>query len=167
MFKATFPANKLQEAVIFCQEEILNYIHDNLSIQSPEALNNSKMLSPEDCEAKFERVIISSLHGYSFYLEKIPIDIIEKENALNENIITNGKFWKLSKHKIALIRAAFFGVLVILIQKAPFLLKNQQNLLVSTVISNVDDSEPTVLPRVWEALLLVAINIDVSIFYLF
>lgn len=123
---------------------------------------NSKTLTPEEAEAKYERIVISSLQGYTLYLEKVNLDGIEKAKELNEKLITDAKFWKFAKHKTAQIRAAWFGLLTALCMKAPFLLENNPSRVVPAVLSNLDETEPTVLPRVWEAVLLTITTIKVS-----
>lgn len=156
-----FPSNKLQEAIIYCQEEILNYIYDNLIVQTVQSLNNSLKGSSEDAEAKYERIVISSLHGYSLYLSKVSSENIEKAEDVNKKIVSSAKFWKFSKSKVVPIRTAFFGTLKMLCQKAPFLLKAETEHVVNAVFLNLDEMEPTVLPNIWEAVLLCVTTFEV------
>lgn len=39
-FEEAFPSSKLNKAILFCQEEILSYIYDNLIIHTPQSLSN-------------------------------------------------------------------------------------------------------------------------------
>jgi len=39
---AAFSPQKMTEAVAFCQEEILNYFYENLTVHTPKSLSNSK-----------------------------------------------------------------------------------------------------------------------------
>lgn len=149
--------------MIFCEKEILLYICDNLTNQSAETITNSKTVSTEEAEAKYERVLLASLQGYSLYLAKVPTEHIKKSEELNMQIISHHNFWKLSKHKTMAVQAAFFGVISAVGQKAPFLFETQKPLVVTTVFSNLDKSDPTVLPKIWECLLLITANIEVSI----
>ncbi|KAJ8927797.1 hypothetical protein NQ314_019676 [Rhamnusium bicolor] len=159
-----FPTNKFQEAVVYCQEEILLYINDNLLVQTAQTLSNTKHVSVEDAEAKYERVLISCLQGYCLYLEYVPTDQIKNVAALNNDIVSNSKFWKLAKHKVALIRAAWFKVLAIICQKAMFLLDGKGAQVVSTVFNSLEEYDPTVLPYVWEAALLTMSTVQVQYF---
>lgn len=161
MLQDAFPINKFQEAVVYCQEEILLYIHDNLLVQTAQTLSNSKYVSVEDAEAKYERVLISCLQGYCLYLEKVSADQTQNMVTQNNEIISNGKFWKLAKHKVAPVRAAWFKALTVLCQKAVFFLEGKGAQVVSTVFNNLEENEPTVLPYVWEAALLTMANIKV------
>lgn len=151
--------------MVYCQEEILAYINDNLLVQTAQTLSNTKQVSAEDAEAKYERVLISCLQGYCLYLEKVPSDQIQNVATQNNEIISNGKFWKLAKHKVAPVRAAWFKALTVLCQKAAFLLEGKGAQVVGTVFNNLEENEPTVLPYVWEAALLTMANIKVIIFF--
>ncbi|KAI4457630.1 zinc finger protein [Holotrichia oblita] len=139
-FEDAFPPNKIQEAIIYCQEEILNYIYDNLVVQTVQSLNNTLKGTTEDAEAKYERVVISSLHGYSLYINKVSSENIEKAEDINRKIVSSGKFWKFSKSKVVPIRTAFFGTLKTICQKAPFLLKSETEHIVSAIFQNLDET---------------------------
>ncbi|XP_017770844.1 PREDICTED: E3 ubiquitin-protein ligase listerin [Nicrophorus vespilloides] len=159
-FSDAFPANKLQEAIIFCQEEILNYICDNLIIHTAQTLSNPKTNSLEDSKARYERVIISSLQGYALYLSKVPKKSIETVMELHQKIIMSAKFWKFGRNDVSSIRASWYMVLTAMFQMAPFLLENKAAQVTKAVFSNMDESDPAVLPNVWEAALLTITTIE-------
>ncbi|CAH1975528.1 unnamed protein product [Acanthoscelides obtectus] len=106
-FKDTFSDSKFQEAVVFCQEDILSYISDNLLVQTPQTLSNPKHCTPEEMDAKYERVLISCLQGYRLFLEKVPVDSIKNTAELNSNIISNGKDYLSST--VNMIRDWYFN----------------------------------------------------------
>ncbi|EEZ97459.2 E3 ubiquitin-protein ligase listerin isoform X2 [Tribolium castaneum] len=151
-FNAAFPQNKVQDCVVFCQKEILTYIYDNLTSKIE---SNPKHGTNEDAEAKFERIIISSLQGYCLYLNTLTQEQIEKSEDLNKQIISNSRFLKLATHKTAQIRATWFKAVAILYQKAPFLLEEEHKNFVPVVFNNLDESEPPVVGSVWDAALLI------------
>ncbi|KAJ8985103.1 hypothetical protein NQ317_019789 [Molorchus minor] len=155
-FKDAFPKNKFQEAIVHCQEEILSYINDKLLVQTAQTLSNTKQVSAEDAEAKYERSFDILPPRLLFVLGK---NNIQNVASLNNDIVSNSKFWKLAKHKVPPVRAAWFKVLTIICQKAVFLLDGKSPQVVSAVIGNLEENEPTVLPYVWEALLLMTSNI--------
>lgn len=111
--------------------------------------------------AKHERILISSLHGYSLYLTKIPKEKIEESEELNRKIINNNKFWKYSKHNLATIRAAWFNVLTALFEKAPFLLEKEEGHVISYTLGSIDESDPVVSLLVWQNVLLAVTSIKV------
>ncbi|RZC42281.1 E3 ubiquitin-protein ligase listerin [Asbolus verrucosus] len=151
-FNAAFPPNKIQDCVMFCQKEILTYIHDNLTSKID---SNLKHGSNDDAEVKYERIIISSLQGYCLYLNTLTDEQIQKNADLNQQIIGNSRFLKLGSHKTAIIRAMWFKVLAGLYHKAGFLLSEQHGHVVPVVFNNLDESEPAVVGFVWEAALLI------------
>lgn len=149
--------------IIFCEEEILNYICDNLTVQTVETLSNTKIVSMEEAEAKYERVVLASLQGYSLYLSKISAEQVKKSEDLNLKIVRHQNFWKLAKHKAAVIQAAFFEVLSNIGQHAPFLYEAEKSLVVNTVFGNLDKGDALVLPKIWESVLSLTSNVAVSI----
>ncbi|KAF7277773.1 hypothetical protein GWI33_009194 [Rhynchophorus ferrugineus] len=153
-FKDTFSSTKFQDAIIFCQMEILKYIYDNLFIQTAQTVAGQNA-TPEEAEAKYERVLISCLQGYVLYLHQVPEQQIEDAMEANIKIVTNPLFWKMSKNKVILVRSAWFQVISTLCQKALFLLKNKEQQVLTVVLNSLDDGEPTVLPYVWETVLLI------------
>lgn len=128
-----------------------------------ETLSNTKIVSQEDAEAKYERTLLTSLKGYTLYLTKVPSDQIKKSLELNSKLISNVNFWKLAKYKVATVKAAFFGVLSAMGQNAPFLYDIDKTVVVNVVFSNLDVNEPTVLPLAWETALLVMSNVEVIV----
>ncbi|XP_075215935.1 E3 ubiquitin-protein ligase listerin [Lycorma delicatula] len=152
-FQETFPPNKLTEAIIFCQEEILNYIIDNLINQTAQTLSSPKVTTPEEMETKYQRVVVSSLHGYAFYLSKLPEEQLLKAEELNKKLIGNSKFWKFAKHSASIVRVAWFTAIVNLCQKAPFFLSNEKKHVVLAVFNSLDDVDSVVLPVVWRSAL--------------
>lgn len=82
-------------------------------------------------------------------------------------IISNilAKYWKLAKHKVAQVRAAWFKVLTEICQKVHFLLDGKGAQVTSTVFNNLEETDPIVLLYVWESALLVMSSIKVNISY--
>lgn len=76
---------------MFCQEEIVAYISENILNLSTQSSAIYKNLTAEEAEAKFDRVLISCLQGYNLYLEQVPKECILKSLEANNNIVSNGK----------------------------------------------------------------------------
>lgn len=93
-------------------------------------------------------------------MDKIdPVQI--KEGVLkHETLIDNPKFWSFHKNKSALIRSAWFEVLASILQNARFLLEKHDQQVTTSVLQNIDDSEPTVLPHLWACVLLVMGSVE-------
>lgn len=153
-FNDTFPDKKLLDAIIYCQEEILSYICDNIIVKTPQAMNTSKLLTPEELETKYQRILICSLLSYSYYLKKIPYQEIEKTMHIHQQIISNTKFWKLSKHENSLIKTAFFNVLSSIINSATSLINDEKKKTITSIMNCLDDSDPGILSAVWECIII-------------
>lgn len=65
-----------------------------------------------------------------------------------------------------LVRAAWFKVLTVICQKAEGLLEGKEKEVTNTVFNSLDDSDPTVLPYVWETTLMIMSTLEVIYIYL-
>ncbi|XP_076246293.1 E3 ubiquitin-protein ligase listerin [Calliopsis andreniformis] len=157
-FNETFPQGKAVDAIVYCQREILSYIRDNITIHTAQSLSPQKNLTVEEMDAKYYRVLIASLQGYNFYLKKVPIQKVEEMIDVHFKIISSNKFWKLVRCDVLPVKVAFFNVLTSIIENAEKLLpQNEKKRTVTTIMNSLDETEPTLLSTVWEAVL-VTIN---------
>lgn len=111
-------------------------------------------------QARYERIILASLQGYSLFLQKLSSDQIQETEESNKKLISNSKFWKYAKHKIPTIRSAFFHCLISLCQRAKFLLSGESSRLSNVIFNNLDETDPVVLHSVWDAALNVLVSIE-------
>lgn len=124
-------------------------------------------LTTEEMELKYQSVLISSLYGYSVYLKKVPIQKIEDMIDFHNKIINSNKFWKLAKNDSVPVKTAFFSVLTSMIENANLLLQNETKKTVTTIINNLDETEPALLTVVWESMLSTINKIEVNDYYLY
>ncbi|XP_050305694.1 E3 ubiquitin-protein ligase listerin [Anthonomus grandis grandis] len=158
-FNNTFSPTKFKEAIIFCHQEILNYIYDNLINQTAETVG-SKQLTTEEAEARYERIVISCLQGYTNYLKEVSEDKISESVSIHTQIVTNKKFWKLATSKISLVRLSWFQALSVILQKAIHLLKGKENQTISITLNSLEEIEASILPHIWECILLITSRAD-------
>lgn len=111
--------------------------------------------TPEECEAKYQRVLICSLKGYALYLAKISSEHLNEASNKNTALIENSKFWSYQKHKNPIVRAAWFEALSALLQFTPELLTNFEKQTATSALQNLDETETVALPHVWASILLV------------
>ncbi|XP_074644451.1 E3 ubiquitin-protein ligase listerin-like [Tubulanus polymorphus] len=152
-FDAAFPPNKQSEAVIFCKNEVLSYIKDNLLSQTPQTLSDPSSMSKEESESRFEKFITSSL----FALRKVLLMMKESGQtdvvSMVEGIVDNGKFWKYGKSQSSQIRSAFYAVLSALCQTNPELSVKYGKELSTLTLHNLDEVDPCVCGQLWDAIL--------------
>jgi hypothetical protein len=121
-------------------------------------------VTAEEAEAKYQRVVVSSLQGYVLYLNKLPAEKLQAAHPSNKKLISSKKFWKLAKHSSALIRNAWFSIIIALCQKAPDILADEGARATLAVFGNLDETDSTVMPTVWDASLHVLSTVQVSLF---
>lgn len=109
-------------------------------------------------EAKYQRVLISNMQAYTAYLKTVGEEEIEKTREIHQKIMSDGKFWKLGKHTEALIKAAFYDVLTAIMKHTKCLLENDKKKIVTTIMNKLDETEPSLVIAIWEAVI-VAINV--------
>lgn len=160
-FNETFPPNKVVSAIIHCQEEILKYIFENISSPASQSQSKKTSLSPEELEAKHQRLLVSSLQAYSFYLKTVPSSEIEKTIEIHRMILgKNSKYWKLANHESVLIKTGFFNILASAIENAVELLENEKKRAMTSIINSLDETDPGLLSAVWEAMLIAVMRIE-------
>ncbi|XP_055621838.1 E3 ubiquitin-protein ligase listerin [Toxorhynchites rutilus septentrionalis] len=172
-FTSAFPPGKLREVFVFCEDEILDYYTKNLTVHTAITLSNPKSHTPEECENKYQRVLIASLQGYALYLSKLPKEQLQKSVAKNTTLLDNVKFWTYHKHKTPAVRSAWFEVVTALLQHGPFLLEQHHQKVVSCVFQFMDETDPVVVAHVWSSIVLIQttisdwhthLNIDKAVF---
>lgn len=132
----------------------------NLTVLTAQTVCNPKIYSPEECEAKYQRVVISSLRGYGLYLEKISREKLVESSDKNLELISNDRFWNLHKSKTPQIRSAYFETLSSLLQYGPFLLKDFEEQLTSNVFKSIEETDPAILSHIWTCIILIQVNFE-------
>ncbi|XP_041657592.1 E3 ubiquitin-protein ligase listerin [Cheilinus undulatus] len=152
-FQAAFSPAKQPEALSFCKDEILNVLQDILLKETADTLSDPQSLTEEERAAKYVRMLTSSLLGVKRLLSLL---LQSDRTALEQrlaNLVNSGKFWKYSKHKTAQVRGAFFEMVCALCEFTPGLVQAEAARLCPAVLLSIDDTDPVVVPPVWEAVL--------------
>lgn len=159
-FNKAFPSKKVSEVFAFCEAECLDYFTKNLTVLTSQTVCNPKAHTPEECEGKYQRVLISSLRGYALYLERISPDKLDQSKEKNLGIVDKDKFWSLHKNKVPQIRSAFFEALSSLLQNGSFLLEKHEEQVTSVVFKSIDETDPALLSHIWTCLILVQVKVQ-------
>uniref|UniRef100_A0AAQ6AHX3 E3 ubiquitin-protein ligase listerin n=1 Tax=Amphiprion ocellaris TaxID=80972 RepID=A0AAQ6AHX3_AMPOC len=150
-FQAAFSPTKQPEALSFCKDEILSVLQDIFLASVPIPLTVPLTILERD--TKYVRMLTSSLLGVKRLLSLLlPEDRVALEEKL-AHLVNSGKFWKYSKHKTPQVRGAFFEMVCALCEFTPGLVQAEAARLCPTVLLSIDDTDPVVLPPVWEAVL--------------
>ena len=102
-------------------------------------------------EAKRQSVLISSLYGYSFYLNKVPTQEVKKMIDIHNKIISSDKFWNLVKTDAIPIKTAFFTLLTSLID-ANIISQSDKKRAVTSIVNSLDEIDPTLSLAVWTSM---------------
>ncbi|KAL0994924.1 hypothetical protein UPYG_G00129370 [Umbra pygmaea] len=152
-FSAAFPPSKQPEALIFCKEEVLTVLQDNLLKETADTLSDPQSVPEEEREAKFIRLLTSSLLGVKRLLSSLPQTEIHALKDRIAHLLNQAKFWKYSKHKTPQVRGAFFELVSSLCEHSPGVVQTESARLCPVVLLALDDTDPLVLPALWEAVL--------------
>ncbi|XP_070699650.1 E3 ubiquitin-protein ligase listerin isoform X2 [Pempheris klunzingeri] len=152
-FQAAFSATKQPEALSFCKDEILNVLQDILLKETADTLSDPQSVTEEERESKYVRMVTSSMLGVKRLLSLLAQnDRAALEQRLT-HLVDSGKFWKYSKHKTPQVRGAFFEMVCALCEFTPGLVQAEAARVCPAVLLSIDDTDPVVVPPVWEALL--------------
>uniref|UniRef100_A0A673YU46 E3 ubiquitin-protein ligase listerin n=1 Tax=Salmo trutta TaxID=8032 RepID=A0A673YU46_SALTR len=152
-FSAAFPPSKQAEALSFCKDEVFTVLQDNLLKETPDTLSDPQSVPEEEREAKFLRLLTSSLLGVKRLLSSLPqTDTHNLQDRLT-HLLDQAKFWKYSRHKTPQVRGAFFEVVSSLCEHTPGLVQTEAARVCPAVLLSIDDTDPVVLPPLWEAVL--------------
>lgn len=158
-FQAAFSPTKQPEALSFCKDEILTVLQDILLKETADTLSDSQSVTKEERDAKYLRMLTSSLLGVKRLLSLLQqSDRTALEQRLAD-LLSSGRFWKYSKHKTPQVRGAFFTMVCALCEFTPGLVQAEAARLCPAVLLSIDDTDPAVLPPVWEAVLRVVSTI--------
>uniref|UniRef100_A0A8C1GXX6 E3 ubiquitin-protein ligase listerin n=1 Tax=Cyprinus carpio TaxID=7962 RepID=A0A8C1GXX6_CYPCA len=157
-FQAAFPLNKQPEAIT---KKILfdfQVLQDSLLKETADTLSDPHV-PEEEREAKYIRLLTSSLLALKRLLSILPEQDRELLKERLTQLITQGKFWKYSKHKTPQVRA-FFELIATMCAHTPQLIQAEAARACSAVLLSIDDTDPVVLPPLWEAVLHILSCVD-------
>jgi hypothetical protein len=126
---AVFPSpEKVQNLREKFQGSILKYCEDAILRESPESLSDERMVSADDAEATYARVVSASIAVVSNLIETLSEDELSKQSEGYGNILDDAKFWDFAYHTDAGVRRALHRFVRICGKKQPSLIeRNLQN----------------------------------------
>ncbi|XP_068931164.1 E3 ubiquitin-protein ligase listerin isoform X1 [Petaurus breviceps papuanus] len=159
-FEAAFPRSKQSEALVFCKDEIINVLQDHLLKETPDTLSDPQTVPEEEREAKYFRIVTSSMLALKKLLCMLPsVELTSLEEKLRP-LLSQNKFWKYGKHSSPQVRSAFFELISALCQYVPQSVKAESSKVSPAVLVNIDESDPVVCPPLWEAVLYILTTIE-------
>lgn len=159
-FQKAFSSKDVGVILAACQEDVLENFNKNITVLTAQTICNTQSYNLDECNAKYERVLIGSLKGYGMYIEKVNKERLEEFKDKNLELITHEKFISLYKSKTPQIRAAYFETISNLLQHAPNLLINVKEKLAAIVFKSIDENDPSISSHIWSCVLLIQIKIE-------
>ncbi|KAJ3333852.1 listerin E3 ubiquitin protein ligase 1 [Blyttiomyces sp. JEL0837] len=104
-------SNKRVDVLSFCNKSILEFVADNLFQQTPETLSDARYTSEEDMQAKYHRLLASSVMVLDMLYKSLPADKLEASSSEFANIFENPKFWELLRSPSAQTRLAMYTLI--------------------------------------------------------
>ncbi|XP_037079604.1 E3 ubiquitin-protein ligase listerin-like [Pollicipes pollicipes] len=103
---------KQSGAVKFCYSSVLAYVKEGLYDQTPQTYSDPSVMSVDELEARFVRLLTGCLSGLRELLELLPEDPEDARGASSDqplaDIVTHNKFVKLAKHSHPQVRRWWF-----------------------------------------------------------
>ncbi|XP_031815109.1 E3 ubiquitin-protein ligase listerin isoform X1 [Sarcophilus harrisii] len=159
-FEAAFPPSKQSEALVFCKDEIINVLQDHLLKETADTLSDPQTVAEEEREAKYFRILTSSLLALKKLLCMLPPSEISSVELKLKPLLSHNKFWKYGKHSSSQVRSAFFELVSAFCQYIPQSVKAESSKISPAVLVNIDESDPIVCPPLWEAVLYILTTIE-------
>jgi hypothetical protein len=114
--ETAFPS-KLLQALILCQESVLDYLEDLLLLQTVESLSDARFVSLEEQKSTFSRMITAAIYSLVYLLESFDANIRSQYQDKYLTILHESKFWNFCHHESPSIRIAMYEFIKMLVLK--------------------------------------------------
>lgn len=119
-----------------CQVQILDYAQEAVN-ETPQTLSDERNMSADDVQAKYFRVIGSSISLLLNLLAKLSDDEIKKhQEKYDEVLADNKKLWALVASEDSFVRKAIDQLLIICLGKQPVMIENNLEILSHAFITS-------------------------------
>ncbi|KAI9830833.1 MAG: hypothetical protein M1819_005358 [Sarea resinae] len=116
--KSVFPTEeKLRTIWKAYQGPILEYSRDAVLRESVLTLSDERTVSPDDAEAKYARVVGTSVSVVVNLLVVLNPDEISKQEAIYEELLSESKLWDFASYEDAFVRRTIYRLLRVCLTK--------------------------------------------------
>jgi hypothetical protein len=118
-----------------CQPQILSYAHEAIE-EKPDTLSDERTVSPDDAQAKYDRVIGASLSLVLNLLKKLGDgDIKKQQDSYDSFLLGNKTLWSFSASKDAFVRRVTDQLLLICLEKQNHAIEQDLELVSATFVA--------------------------------
>ncbi|KAF2236294.1 hypothetical protein EV356DRAFT_482442 [Viridothelium virens] len=133
--KLVFPAQeKLHGLRKIYHESIVRYCQDAILHETSQTLSDERSVSPDDAEAKYVRVVSSTIMLMSSLLADMEAPEIAKHQGVYDELLDSKDFWKFSYHKDPSIRRSVYRLLRVCLEKVPDNLSKDLEMISSCIV---------------------------------
>ncbi|KAF1983519.1 hypothetical protein K402DRAFT_456495 [Aulographum hederae CBS 113979] len=125
------------------QETLLQYSLDILDKETPQTLSDERMVSVDEAEAKYSRVVAASLALITSLLSQLDEKERSKSEAQYDVLIADGKVWNFISHGDVAIRRAVCKLLTVCISQKPEAISDNLNQLSTSFLSRGLEADQT------------------------
>ncbi|KAK8183553.1 RING zinc finger protein-like protein [Phyllosticta capitalensis] len=143
-FKAVFSTpEKMHNVRKAFQQNILEYCRTVIDKESVNSLSDERNTSKDDAEAKYNRVIASSLAVIASLLSELSPDELAKERESYEEAIQDGRLWDFSSYNDPAVRRAVHRLLRTCISKQQDVLSANLSTISQSYLGKALNSDQT------------------------
>ncbi|XP_047128607.1 E3 ubiquitin-protein ligase listerin isoform X1 [Hydra vulgaris] len=149
-FNEIFLNGKKADVLKFCEKELIQTITNNLLKETSETLSDPKTSPLEEREAKYIRVVSSSMLAFDYIIKNADLKMFEESIKV---FAADKTFWKYSKHSSGLIRSSFYTLILTCLLKST-VISEYISMLASTILNSFDEQDSTVVRPLWDLILI-------------
>ncbi|XP_067118343.1 E3 ubiquitin-protein ligase listerin [Centruroides vittatus] len=157
-FNEAFPESKQGEALMYCKDEIFNYIQDNifnLTPQSLQQLNDNSTNLTEDIQNKYHRILKCSFEGLGLFILNISPNHYKRIQDSIDKILIETKFWKFARHKELMVQISWYNLILTLCEKMLCCIKPYASKLCPLTLGCLAQNDPLLTFLTWDSVLYV------------
>ncbi|KAK7552526.1 RING zinc finger protein-like protein [Phyllosticta citricarpa] len=143
-FKAVFSTpEKMHNLRKAFQQTILEYCRTVIDKESVNSLSDERNTSKDDAEAKYSRVVASSLAVITSLLSELSPEELAKEHDSYEEVVQDGRLWDFSSYNDPAVRRAVHRLLRICISKQHDILSASLSTISQSYLAKAMNSDQT------------------------
>ncbi|KAJ9649033.1 hypothetical protein H2199_000946 [Coniosporium tulheliwenetii] len=125
------------------QRPILEFCRDIIDKESAETLSDERTTSPDDANAKYSRVVTSSLLAIGSLLANLEAEDIAKQQSYYAELVQDDKLWKLACFDDPAVRRATHRLLKTCISRQREAVESSLDVISSAYLSHALNSDQT------------------------
>ncbi|KYG42752.1 hypothetical protein M433DRAFT_157530 [Acidomyces richmondensis BFW] len=103
---------------------ILEYCRDAILRETVKTLSDERIVTAEDAEATYARVVATSIAVFMAQLRDLPIAEVEKQQHIYDEVLSSPKLWEFATYPDASVRRAFHGFVQCALRTKPELIQS-------------------------------------------